>query len=210
MVILLAGGASAVTVSLEPDRIQQGVPVTIAIAGLPDGSVFSILVDGAVAVTPGDAFSFALEDFSLPFTLNDGVFSATLWNTKTNVLTVVVGDTEVRKLGSSRDGVYMTTDAGTIPRGTYDLIAFGGTAAADTTVVATRLLLEGRKSGPANSTIGFVVGGVTGGAVTITILVDGNQEVSRTLPIGDTVIVTPTRHRQRPRHRRQPRHRHRR
>jgi len=163
MVLLLAGGASAVTVSLEPDRIQQGDPVTIAITGLPDGSVFSIFVDGAVAVTPGAVFSFELKDFVLPFTLNDGEFSATLCNTETNVLTVVAGDTEVRKVGSSRDGMFTTTNAGTIPGGTYDLIAFGGTAAADATAVETRLRLDGRKSGPANSTIAFVVGGVTGG-----------------------------------------------
>jgi len=44
MVLLLSCGASAVTISLSPDRIQRGDTVTVAVTDLPDGSVFSILV----------------------------------------------------------------------------------------------------------------------------------------------------------------------
>jgi len=43
-----------------------------------------------------------------------------------------------------------------------------------------------------DSTIEFVVGGVRSGAVTITILVDGEEQISRTIPLGDAVIVTLT------------------
>ncbi len=192
LLLLLAQGASAVSISLAPDRIQQGDQVTITINGLPDGSVFSIMVDGVFAVTPAGSFSFELENFVLPFTLNEGRFSATLSNTDTNVITVVAGDTEIRKIGRSRNGTFSTSDTGTIPRGTYTLISFGGTAAPDATSVVTRLALAGRKSGPVDSHITFSVDGVTAGAVTITILVNENVEMSRTLPIGDTIILTPT------------------
>jgi len=222
LLLLLAQGASAVSISLAPDRIQQGDQVTITINGLPDGSVFSIMVDGVFAVTPAGSFSFELKNFVLPFTLNEGRFSATLSNTDTNVITVVAGDTEIRKIGRSQNGTFSTSDAGTIPPGTCTLISFGGTAAPDATSVVTRLALAGRKSGPVDSHITFSVDGVTAGAVTITILVNENVEMSRTLPIGDTIILTPTptatltptlslRHRRQPplRHRRQPPLRHR-
>jgi hypothetical protein len=192
LLLLLAQGASAVSISLAPDRIQQGDQVTITINGLPDGSVFSILVDGVFAVTPAGSFFFELKNFVLPFTLNEGRFSATLSNTDTNVITVVAGDTEIRKVGRSRNGTFSTSDAGTIPPGTCTLISFGGTAAPDATSVVTRLALAGRKAGPVDSHITFSVDGVTAGAVTITILVNENVEMSRTLPIGDTIILTPT------------------
>jgi len=192
LLLLLAQGASAVSISLAPDRIQQGDQVTITINGLPDGSVFSIMVDGVFAVTPAGSFSFELKNFVLPFTLNEGRFSATLSNTDTNVITVVAGDTEIRKIGRSRNGTFSTSDTGTIPPGTYTLISFGGTAAPDATSVVTRLALAGRKSGPVDSHITFSVDGVTAGAVTITILVNENVALSRTLPIGDTIILTPT------------------
>jgi len=192
LLLLLAQGASAVSISLAPDRIQQGDQVTITINGLPDGSVFSIMVDGVFAVTPAGSFSFELKNFVLPFTLNEGRFSATLSNTDTNVITVVAGDTEIRKIGRSQNGTFSTSDAGTIPPGTCTLISFGGTAAPDATSVVTRLALAGRKSGPVDSHITFSVDGVTAGAVTITILVNENVEMSRTLPIGDTIILTPT------------------
>jgi len=72
MVLLLSCGASAVTISLSPDRIQRGDTVTVAVTDLPDGSVFSILVDGVVVVTPREPFSFELVNFHLPFALNEG------------------------------------------------------------------------------------------------------------------------------------------
>jgi len=76
-------------------------------------SVFSILVDGVVVVTPREPFSFELVDFHLPFALNEGILSATLWNTESNVLRMVVGNTEVRKLIPSKTGRHDVGGQGT-------------------------------------------------------------------------------------------------
>ncbi len=191
-VLLLLQGAGAVSVSLSPDQIEQGDQVTISIAGLPDGNAFSIQIEGTFAATPGGSFSFETRDFVLPFTLDGGSLSATLWNTETNVLTVRMGATEIRKVGPSQDGVYTTTDSGSIPAGMYDLISLGGTAASDATTIVTRLTLQGSKSGPEDSAITFFVDGVSEGTVTVIIVVDGETALSRTIPIGHGTTLTPT------------------
>src|SRR5690606_12775316 len=128
-VLVIVQGVSPASVSISPDQVMQGDQVTITIGDLSDACAFSIRIDGTFAAAQGNPFSFGVRDFLLPFTLNDGSISATLWNTETNMMTIRKGDTEVRRVGLSQDGVFSTATTGTIPGGTYDLISLGGEAA---------------------------------------------------------------------------------
>ncbi len=190
--LLLIPAVSAISISVAPDQIAEGDQVTISITDLPDTSLFTLQIQGTFAATPGGTFSFDMENLVLPFSLNDGSFSATLWNTSTNQLIVRKGGTEVKKVGLSQGGVYSTTDSGSIPSGTFDLISLGGNATQDATSITTSMTLQGSKSGPEDSAITFVINGVTGGSVTITILVDGETALSQTLQVGDPVTPTQT------------------
>ncbi|OPX67116.1 MAG: hypothetical protein A4E37_01593 [Methanoregulaceae archaeon PtaB.Bin056] len=191
-VLLVVQGVSTASVSISPDHVMPGDQVTISIGNLSDASTFCISIDGTFAAIPESPFSFGVREFFLPFTLHDGSISATLWNTGTNVMTIRKGDTEVRRVGLSQDGVFSTSTTGTIPAGTYDLISLGGEAASGAPNIVASLSLAGSKSGPDDSAITFFIEGVTDGNVTITVLVDGETALSRTLPVGNQVTITPT------------------
>lgn len=190
--LLLVPAVSAISISVAPDRIVEGDQVTISISDLPDTSAFSLQIQGTFAATPGGTFSFDMENLLLPFSLNDGSFSATLWNTSTNQLIVRKGDTEVKKVGLSTGGIYSTTDTGSFPAGTFDLISLGGSASPDATSIATSIILQGSKVGPADSSITFVVNGVTDGSVAINILVDQVTALSEVIQVGEPVTPTQT------------------
>ncbi|MCU0633000.1 MAG: hypothetical protein MUC66_08535 [Methanolinea sp.] len=192
VLMVLVHGVSALSITVSPEQIERGDQVIISVIGLPDNSTFSMQIEGTFAATPGGPFSFETRNLVLPFALNDGSLSATLRNTDTNILIVKKGDTEVKKVGLSQNGFFSTTDSGSIPAGMYDSISLGGTAAADATSIVASVTLQGRKSGPINSEISFVVDGVTEGRVSITIWVDGGIALSRTIQIGNPVTVTPT------------------
>lgn len=191
-ILLLIEGVSALAVTVTPDQIEKGDQVTISIDDLPNNSTFSLQIEGTFSAIPGGAFSFETRNLVLPFSLNGGSLSATLRNTATNQLVVRRGDTEVKKVGLSKDGVFTTTDSGSIPAGTYDSISLGGTAAQDATTIIASLTLQGKKAGPVDSEITFLVDGVTDGRVVITITVDGGAAITRTILVGKPVTVTPT------------------
>lgn len=192
LIAILAQGANALSITVVPENIIRGDQVTISISDLLDNSTFSMQIEGTFATTPGGTFSFETKNLVLPFALNDGALSATLRNTDTNTLIVKKGDTEVRKVGLSQNGIFSTSDSGSIPPGTYDTISLGGTAAADAGIIIASMTLQGKKSGPSDSVITFVVEGVTDGQVAITIHVDGATALSRTITIGNPVTQTPT------------------
>jgi len=192
LLLALVPGATALGVTVTPDRIGEGDQVSIAITGLSDNSTFSLQIEGTFAVTPGGEFSFETRDLVMPFALREGALSATLRNTETNVLTVQKGDTEVRRLGSSKDGVFSTSETGSIPAGTYELISFEGTAAPGASSIVASLTLQGKKSGPTDADITFVVAGISDGSVTVTVTVDGTNVLSRTIVLEKPVTTTTT------------------
>jgi len=128
----------------------------------------------------------------LPFSLQDGALFATLRNTETNVLMVQKGDTEVKRIGSSKGGVFETNETGSIPAGTYDMISFEGTAAPDASSIVASMMLHGKKSGPNDADITFVVAGISEGQVTVTVTVDGKNVLSRAIILEKPITTTTT------------------
>ena len=192
LVAIVVQGVHALSITVAPEQVERGDQVTVSIVDLPDNRTFSMHIEGTFAATPGGTFSFETRDLVLPFALDDGSLSATLRNTDTNVLIVKKGDTEVKKVGLSQNGVFSTTDSGSIPAGTYDTISLGGTAAADATRIIASMTIQGRKTGPADSEITFIVDGVADGEVAVTVSVDGGIALSRTIQVGNPLAVTPT------------------
>lgn len=190
--LLLVQGASALSVTVTPERIQRGDEVTIAVQGLTDNSTFTLEIEGTFPVSPGADFSFDTRDLRLPFSLHEGSISATLQHTTENRLLVKKGDSRVELVGLSTNGVFTTRQTGSFPAGTYDVITVGGTAAPDASSVIATLTLQGRKTGPEDSEVLFVADGITDGLVTIRVLVDGTVALSRTIPLGTSATPTPT------------------
>ena len=197
LLALLAVGAvaaqvGAVSVEVQPDRVLDGDTVTIALADLPNGTVFSLRLEGAVAPRPDGTFAFTTTDLVMPFSLEQGQVQAALENTATNELVVRKGDTQVKMSGGSENGRYATERNVAIPAGTYDEIGLSGTAAPGAGTVRAALALTGVKRGPENATIAFKVRGVTQGTMTVQVLVNTEKVYGREIALGPAGTPTPT------------------
>ena len=113
-------------------RSEEPIEVTIGIRGLEDGSYFSLRITGDFAVRPGSEFSFEIKNFSMPFSLVNSNISATLIDTQSNTFNVKKGDTGLRKIGTSRNGLFSINQTMNITKGTYDHLSFSGIAAGGT------------------------------------------------------------------------------
>ncbi len=185
-----AAPAGAVGVDIRPDRVLDGDTVTIALSDIPNGTVFSLQLEGAVAPGPGGTFAFTTTDLVMPFTLEHGEVQAALENTATNELTVRKGDTQVKMSGASQNGRYSADRNITIAAGTYDEIGLSGTAAPGAATVQATLSLTGIKRGPDSATISFRVRGVTQGTMTVQVFANAEKVYGKEIALGPA--STPT------------------
>ncbi len=191
LLFFMVQGVAALSVMVEPTQIQPGDPVTISIQGLDDNSTLSLQIESRFAIAPDGGFTYETDNLVLPFTLNNGTFTAVLKNTKDNVIDVHKGDTEVKRVAPSQNGQYNVTQTGTIPAGTYDYIILSGTAAPGAQEVVASVSMQGTKQGPRDSTITFRTTGLTEGTITVRVSVNGVQALSETIHIS-TPVVTPS------------------
>jgi len=189
LLMALAASAAGTVVALSPGTIDRGDTVTIAIQDLRDNQTFSIGIEGRFGVQPGEDFIFETSRFVMPFALEAGQIRATLYDTGYNVLEVKKGDTTVKKVGNSVNGVFSTSESGTIPAGTYDYLRLSGTPAPGATIVSSGIVLEGTKKGPDDSEISFVADGISDGSIRVQALVDGKLILDRTIIIGNGVAA---------------------
>ncbi len=190
--VLAAAPAGAVGVEIRPDRVLDGDTVTIALTDLPNGTVFSLQLDGTVAVDSNGAFAFTTTDLVMPFSLEQGQVQAALENTATNELTVHKGDTQAKMSGGSENGRYTASRNLTIAAGTYDEIGLAGTAAPGATTVQTTLALTGIKRGPESAMISFKVRGVTHGTMNVRVFANAEKVYGKELALGPASAATPT------------------
>lgn len=189
---LAAAPAAAVGVDIRPDRVLDGDTVTIALTDLPNGTVFSLQLEGAVAPGPNGTFAFTTTDLVMPFTLEQGQVQAALENTATNELVVSKGDTQAKMSGASQNGRYVVERNLTIGAGTYDEIGLSGTASPGATTVHTTLALTGIKRGPDSATISFKVRGVTQGTMTVQVFANAEKVLGKEIALGPASAATPT------------------
>ncbi len=181
---IVTGTAGAIAVEIQPDRVVDGDQVTIQVHDLPNGTVFSLKLDGEFAAAPGGAFSFSTSQLSMPFRLDKGTVTANLENTATNTLVVRKGETQAKVGGNSKDGLFSTVQNVSITAGTYDEIAIGGTVLPDATTVRTSLVLTGVKQGASDATISFTVRGVTEGTLTVSVLANAEKIYGKEIALG--------------------------
>jgi hypothetical protein len=188
---ILTGTAGAITVEIQPDRVVDGDQVTVHLHDLPNGTVFSLKMDGEFATTPGGAYSFSTNQLSMPFTLDKGTVTANLENTATNTLVVRRGETQAKIGGNSKNGLFSTVQNVSITAGTYDEIAVSGTVLPDATTVRTSLILTGIKQGASDATISFTVHGVTTGTLTVSVLANTAKVYGKEIALGPLPTPTP-------------------
>jgi hypothetical protein len=188
---LFVACAAAIAVLPPAGQVRPGEQVTVDVRDIPDNATFQLLITGTFTVTPGGEFSFAAENFQLPFSLVQSQIRANLQNTELNSLSVKKGDLEVRKTGRSTGGLYATAENVNISSGIYDYMKLSGTALPEADRVIANLELTGKKVGADSGTISFTVGGFQYGTVDISALVDGNPILSTTVAVVPTATPTP-------------------
>jgi hypothetical protein len=184
--VFIIGGAMAVDITESPHQIVPGDQVTLSIRGLPDNSAFSLQILGTFSVKSGSSFIFQTSHFVMPFSLKDGELHATVDNTKQAFLEVSKGD-QMASVGKNTitDGHFSYSGSRTIDAGTYDSLTLRGSALDSSQPVTTLLQLNGVKSGPDDSEITFNVVGIEAGTLHVTVMVDGNSELSQDVVIGN-------------------------
>jgi hypothetical protein len=184
--VFIIGGAMAVDITESPHQIVPGDQVTLSIRGLPDNSAFSLQILGTFSVKSGSSFIFQTSHFVMPFSLKDGELHATVDNTKQAFLEVSKGD-QMASVGKNTitDGHFSYSGSRTIAAGTYDSLTLKGSALDSSQPVTTLLQLNGVKSGPDDSEITFNVVGIEAGTLHVTVMVDGNSELSQDVVIGN-------------------------
>jgi len=191
--LLLVSAASAATVTVSPTKIDPGDTVTVDVQNLPDGAAFSLGIRGEFDVTPGDRFAFTARNLVLPFSLGSGEVSAYSRGTEWTGVSAQMPDGTSASLINNADanGEFRETQTYNISSGTYDTITLDGRAAPTSGSITAELTMMGTKKGPDNGQITFAIDGITHGTATVTIYVDGRQELSRTIAIGGG-ISSPT------------------
>jgi hypothetical protein len=189
---LLVPTATAATITITPASIDPGDTVTVDVQNLPDGAAFSFGIRGEFDVTPGERFAFTAQNLVLPFSLDPGQVSAYSKGTAWTGLSVQMPGRAI-SLSNDADanGEFRETQTYNISSGTYDTITLDGRAAPTSGSITAELTMMGTKKGPDNGRITFGIEGVTHGTATVTIYVDGRQELSRTIAIGGG-ISSPT------------------
>jgi len=69
--IILAGGAQALTITASPDHIMEGDEITVNIQGLQNGSSFTIHIGAEVDLEGDQNFLFSSNNLNVPFSLSD-------------------------------------------------------------------------------------------------------------------------------------------
>jgi hypothetical protein len=184
LIFLLIPAASAASVTITPTGIDPGDTITVNIQDLPNGAAFSFSILGEFDVTPGERFTFTARDLTLPFSLGSGEVSAYTRGTDWTGLTMQSEDFTVTLGGSAENGEFRKTQAYNISSGTYEAVSLEGWAAPSADSIIAEVTMQGTKTGPDDGTISFAIDGITYGTATVSVDVDGQRALSRTITIG--------------------------
>lgn len=185
LLVLLIPAATAATITISPDAIESGDTVTVDVNDLPDNASFSLGIRGEFTATPGETFEFSARSITLPFALNQGEVNAYTKGTNWTELAADLpdgGSVIVRGPSPNEDGEIWIAQPRNIPSGTLSLVTLRGEAAA--AGIITDFTVLGTKKGPDDGQITFGIEGIAQGTATVSVYVDGQQALSRTIAIG--------------------------
>ena len=184
----MTGAASAVVITESPSQVMQGEPITIYIDGLSNSAEFSLLIEATLQVTPGQEFQFETTNFAMPIALDNGQISATTTGAQKATFSAKKGGTTVSVTrAADAGGVFSFSQAQSIPAGTFEYIRLQGTPLPNINTIVSNIQLNGKKTGPDTSHISFTVNGIDNGLVQLTVYVDGNQALYKTVTIGNGI-----------------------
>lgn len=193
--LLVAGiamGCNALSISVSPEGIEEGDEIEIEIRGLSDDASFAALVETQIEVGWGERFVYELEDFVLPVSLRGGQIEVSTAHAAFTTLSTALDGRTVEVGGPSKDGVYTFSQQTDIPAGTYPSLTLRGEALPASSEITAQIRLNGKKTGPEDCAIAFQINGVTEGASTVEVAVDGKTVLRETIPIGGGVPAAGT------------------
>ena len=195
LLVMITGAASAVSVTISPDNIDEGDTVTISFQDLNDNSTYALRMQSVIGIGNETSFQFEATNVNVPFSMSDPevyvqskpVNSAGLKATSggsIKSIEYIADDSKVVDFSQGLDNL----GAGSIE----SLRVFGETEAENQNIDIS-LQLEGIKTGPASGSISFGLKGIESGSAWIYIFVDGSEVIGKEIIIGEPpVTATPT------------------
>jgi len=194
LLLALVANASAVSVTISPQQIEEGDTITIDISGLQDGSIFALRMEAAIELDGASSFTYQSNRVTVPFGMESPRVILLASPVTEAGLEASDGDTIKRMTQRTQTGevrIIQTLD--TIPSGTIDVLKAFGKPADGAEHVDISLELSGTKKGPDAGSITFGLEGISDGAARIIVLVDGSEAMNQRITIGTpTIAPTPT------------------
>ncbi|MEA2035188.1 MAG: hypothetical protein U9N40_06860 [Euryarchaeota archaeon] len=195
--MILAGGAQALTITASPAHIMEGDEITVNIQGLRNGSSFTIHIGAEVDLEGDQNFLFSSNNLNVPFSLSDTTITVQaepiVW-TKFRYDPQDGGPIKSLQFGSDnhpvRNGIVSHEESfGSISSGSVlSLIEISGKALPDENSVLVSMELNGVKTGIDDSSISYSITGMSQGTANIIVYVDGSEALNEDILVG----VVPT------------------
>ncbi|WP_211530495.1 hypothetical protein [Methanocalculus chunghsingensis] len=192
LLLALVAQASAVSVTISPEQIEEGDTITIGISGLQDGSIFALRMEAAIELDGASTFTYQSNQVSVPFGMESPRVLLLASPVTEAGLEASDGDTIKRMTQRTQTGeVRITQSLDAIPSGTIEVLKAFGKPVDGSDYVDMMLELSGTKKGPDAGSITFGLEGISDGSARIIVLVDGSEAMNQQITIG-TPTVTPT------------------
>jgi len=193
-ICLLAGLASAVSVTVSPDVIQPNEQITISMSNLKNDSVFTLHIESEIALGDTSDFKFRASSLKMPFGLKAAKITVDASPIEPNSEVSVKAKTgsTIKSVGTIAEGtsVHINEGLGDISIGTVDYVEVMGTTPSGSNVETVSMEIYGKKAGPDSSAITFSLSGISQGAAKVIIYVDSSEAVSKTVYIGSAPTTT--------------------
>jgi hypothetical protein len=172
--IAVVAPIAAATVTIAPDTIQEGTPVTVSVKNLQDNSTFMIRVEASVPLDGDGKYSLSTNNLQIPFALNGGKIDIRAENVKTANFSARMGGRAVTIFGDAENGIVTINQPGDIPQGLITYITLEGSGADGAGAVTSSMDLSGKKVGATDADVTFTVNGFGSGSVNVKVYVDGS------------------------------------
>lgn len=194
LLLALVTQVAAVSVTINPQHIEEGDTLTIGISGLENDSVFALRMEAAIELDNASTFTYQSNQVTVPFALENPRVLLLASPVTEAGLEASEGDTIKRMTQRTQTGeVRITQTLDTIPSGTIDILKAFGNPVEGSEYVDMSLELSGTKKGPDSGSITFGLEGISDGSARIIVLVDGSEAMNQKITIGTpTIIPTPT------------------
>lgn len=198
--MILAGGAQALTITASPAHIMEGDEITVNIQGLQNGSSFTIHIGAEVDLEGDQNFLFSSNNLNVPFSLSDTTITVQaepiVW-TKFRYDPQDGGPIKSLQFGSDnhpvRNGIVSHEESfGSISGGSVlSLIEISGKALPDENSVLVSMELNGVKTGIDDSSISYSITGMSQGTANIRVYVDGSEALNEEILVGAVPTSVP-------------------